>query len=52
VSSRLAVALSVLLLVIGVALLAQTAIVGGGVGYLIGALFLLAGALRLRLARG
>jgi hypothetical protein len=50
-SRRPAVALSVLLILIGVVLLVQTALVGGGIGYLIGALFVLGGALRLRLMR-
>lgn len=49
--SRPATALSLLLVAIGVVLLVQTAIVDGSLGYLLGALFVLVGALRLRLMR-
>ena len=43
---RATLALSVVLVGIGVVLLVETALYGGGIGYLFGALFLLAGALR------
>lgn len=39
-------ALSAVLVVIGVVLLVETALVGGTVGYVLGVLFVLAGALR------
>ncbi|MFN2468746.1 MAG: hypothetical protein ABR521_11530 [Gaiellaceae bacterium] len=41
---------SALLAAIGLVLLIETAVVGGTLGYLLGAVFLLAGALRLYLA--
>jgi hypothetical protein len=44
------VVLSVLLLGLGVALIVETAVVGGLLGYLLGALFMLAGGLRLYLS--
>jgi hypothetical protein len=43
---RATLVLSVVLVGIGVVLLVETALYGGGIGYLFGALFLLAGALR------
>src|SRR5204863_9438922 len=43
-------AISVLLVVVGAVLIAETALVGGGIGFLFGALFVLAGALRLYLS--
>ncbi len=45
------VLLSTLMLVLGVLLLVRTATAGGGIGYLIGVLFLAAGAGRLWLLR-
>jgi hypothetical protein len=44
-------ALSALLVVLGLVLIAETAVVGGGIGFLFGALFILAGGLRLYLYR-
>jgi hypothetical protein len=44
---RVTVALSVLLVVLGIVLLVETAVVGGGIGYLLGGLLVLAGAGRL-----
>jgi hypothetical protein len=41
------VALSTLMAVLGVVLIVETALVGGSLGFLIGALFLAAGSLRL-----
>lgn len=49
--ARITVALSVVLLLIGLALLVETAVLRGQFGYLVGALFVLAGALRLYLSR-
>jgi hypothetical protein len=46
---RAAVALAVVFAGIGIALLVETAIVGGSTGYLLGGLFILAGAGRLYL---
>jgi hypothetical protein len=46
---RATVAISAVLVILGVAILVETAIVGGGIGYLLGALFASAGALRLYL---
>jgi hypothetical protein len=43
------VVISAVLVILGVAILVETAIVGGGIGYLLGALFASAGALRLYL---
>lgn len=48
---RATILLSALLVGLGVALLVRTALAGGGIGYLLGVLFVLAGALRLYLAR-
>jgi hypothetical protein len=42
---------SAVLALVGVVLIAETAAVGGRLGYLLGALFLLAGGLRLYLSR-
>jgi hypothetical protein len=39
-----------LLLALGVALIVETAVLGGGIGLLLGALFVLAGGLRLYLS--
>lgn len=44
-------ALSAVLVLIGVVLLVKTARLGGGLGYLLGGLFVLAGSLRLYLSR-
>jgi hypothetical protein len=44
------VAISAVLVLLGVAILVETALVGGGIGYLLGALFVSAGALRLYLS--
>ena len=44
-------AISWLLVGLGVAIVVRTATLGGGVGYLLGALFVAAGALRLWLIR-
>jgi hypothetical protein len=46
-SVRVTIALSTLLVVIGLALVIETAILGGGIGFLLGAVLLLAGAARL-----
>jgi hypothetical protein len=43
--------LSALLVGLGVAILVRTVAAGGGVGYLLGALFVVAGALRAYLSR-
>jgi len=55
VSSRVlaagTLALSAVLVLIGVVLLVKTARLGGGLGYLLGGLFVLAGSLRLYLSR-
>jgi hypothetical protein len=45
------VVLSVVAAMLGLVLIVETAIVGGSLGYLLGALFLGAGALRLALVR-
>jgi hypothetical protein len=45
------VAISSVLVLLGVAILVETAIVGGGIGYLLGGLFAIVGALRLYLSR-
>ena len=44
------IAISAVLVFLGVAILVETAMVGGGIGYLLGALFAAAGGLRLYLA--
>ncbi len=48
---RSTVVFSLLLVGLGVTLLVRTATVGGQLGYLLGALFIAAGALRLYLSR-
>ena len=52
--SRATLALSLGLVIVGVAIIARTAQLGsgGGFGYLVGALFVLAGAGRMYLSRG
>jgi hypothetical protein len=47
--ARATASLSRLLVLLGVALIVETALVGGGLGFVLGALFVLAGALRLYL---
>jgi hypothetical protein len=49
--ARLSLALSALLVALGVALLVETALLGGGVGLLLGTLFVLAGLGRIYLSR-
>ena len=49
--SRATAALSVLLAVIGLVIVVETAVLGGEAGYVFGALFLLAGAGRWALGR-
>ena len=44
-------ALSLVLVLLGVVILVETAVAGGGLGYLFGVLFVLAGALRLYVTR-
>jgi hypothetical protein len=44
---KLTVVLSALMIVLGVALLVETAVLGGGLGYVFGVLLVLAGAGRL-----
>jgi hypothetical protein len=44
------VALAGILVVLGLAVIVETAVLGGGVGFLLGALLLLAGAARLYLS--
>jgi hypothetical protein len=48
---KLTVVLSALMIVLGVALLVETAVLGGGIGYVFGALLVLAGAGRLYVSR-
>lgn len=48
--SRTTAALSVALVALGVALIVETAVLEGGIGYVLGALFVLAGAGRLYLS--
>lgn len=48
--ARATVAFSAVLLVLGLALIVETALLGGGIGLLLGALFVLAGGLRLYLS--
>ena len=48
---RLTMLLSGLLVVLGVVLVVETALAGGGVGYLIGTMLALAGAVRIYLTR-
>ena len=47
--ARATIALSALLVALGVVLIAETVIVRGTIGYLLGALFVLAGVFRARL---
>jgi len=49
--ARASVAISGLLAVLGIVLIVETALLGGGIGFLLGALFLLAGSLRIYLLR-
>lgn len=44
---KITVVLSVLMVVLGIALLIETAVLGGGIGYVFGGLLVLAGAGRL-----
>lgn len=44
------IGISAVLVILGAAILVETAMVGGGIGYLLGALFAAAGGLRLYLA--
>ena len=44
---RTTVALSILIVVLGIVVVAETALAGGGIGYLFGTLLVLAGAGRL-----
>jgi hypothetical protein len=48
--ARATAVFSGLLLALGIALIVETALLGGGFGFLLGALFVLAGALRLYLS--
>jgi hypothetical protein len=50
VRARATVLFSALLLVLGIALIVETAVLGGGIGLLLGVLFVLAGGLRLYLS--
>jgi hypothetical protein len=50
VRARATVVVSALLFVLGIALIVETAVLGGGIGLLLGALFVLAGGLRLYLS--
>lgn len=50
-SRKATFAIAVVLALLGVAVLVETALVGGGLGYLLGALLVLAGVLRLVLVR-
>jgi hypothetical protein len=47
---RATIALSVVLVVLGIVLIVETTVVGGNLGYLLGVLFVLAGVLRLYLS--
>lgn len=49
-SVRLTIALSGLLIVLGIVLVVETALFGGGIGFLLGAVLLLAGVGRLYLS--
>lgn len=44
------IAISAVLVILGIAILVETVLVGGGIGYLLGVLFASAGALRLYLS--
>jgi hypothetical protein len=48
--TRATIALSAALVVVGLALVVETALLGGGIGFLLGAVLLLAGAGRLYLS--
>jgi hypothetical protein len=48
---RTTLALSVGLALIGIAVLVRTALLGGGIGYALGVLFILAGVLRIYISR-
>jgi hypothetical protein len=48
--ARTTVALSVILVALGVSLIVETAVLEGGIGYVLGALFVLAGGGRLYLS--
>jgi hypothetical protein len=48
---KITVALSALMVVLGIALIAETAVLGGGIGYVFGGLLVLAGAGRLYVSR-
>jgi hypothetical protein len=48
--TRVTIALSVALVALGVALIVETAVLEGGIGYVLGALFVLAGGGRLYLS--
>jgi hypothetical protein len=48
---KLTIGLSVLMVVLGLVLLVETAVLGGGMGYAFGALLVLAGAGRLYVSR-
>jgi uncharacterized membrane protein HdeD (DUF308 family) len=48
---RTTVALSILIVVLGIVVVAETALAGGGIGYLFGTLLVLAGAGRLYVSR-
>jgi hypothetical protein len=48
--SRATIVLSILLVLLGITLIVETAIVGGNVGYVLGVLLALAGGLRLYLS--
>jgi hypothetical protein len=50
VRARAIVTFSAVLLVLGIALIVETLLLGGGIGLLLGALFVLAGGLRLYLS--
>ena len=48
--TRATIALSLALVALGVALIVETALLGGGIGYVLGGLFVLAGGGRLYLS--
>jgi hypothetical protein len=48
--ARMTAAFSGVLVLLGLAVLVETAVLGGGIGYLLGVLFMLAGGLRLYLS--
>ena len=51
VGTRVTQLFSALLVAVGVAVVVETALLGGGVGFVLGPLFILAGTLRLYLIR-